>query len=112
MSMIRPAIRRFMVIAVSLFFSLASMAQPIDEPTKKVPKPYRILTSGKQVTVKSTKNIKNIMVWTASGHRIVEQKEVNAPSYNFSVSGAREKVFFVMVQYEGSKPFTEKIGVQ
>jgi hypothetical protein len=107
----RPAIRRFMVIAVSLFFSFASMAQPMEEPAKKTPKPYRILTSGKQVTVKSTKNIKNIMVWTASGHRIVEQREVNAPSYIFSVNGAREKVFFVMVQYDGGKPYTEKIGV-
>lgn len=112
MSMMRPAILRFMAIAVSLFLSFASMAQPIDDPSKKSPKPYRILTTGKQVTVKSTKNIKNIMVWTASGHRIVEQKEVNAASYIFNVNASREKVFFVMVQYDGSKPYTEKIGVQ
>ncbi len=74
-------------------------------------KPYKILTSGKQITVKSTKDIKSIMVWTASGHRIVEQKEVNAPSFTFSVN-VNEKYFFVMIQYEGKKPFTEKIGIQ
>src|SRR5262245_60609201 len=111
MSMMRPAIRRFMVIAVSLFLSFASMAEPLYEPSEPATKPYRILTSGKQVTIKSTKNMKNIMVWTASGHRIVEQKEVNAATYMFNVNGAREKVFFIMVQYDGGKPYTEKIGV-
>jgi hypothetical protein len=73
-------------------------------------KPYKILTSGKQITVKSTKNIKNIMVWTASGHRIVEQKAVNASSYTFNIN-VSEKIFFVMIEYEGSKPYTEKIGI-
>ncbi|MEI9911272.1 MAG: hypothetical protein WDO71_17380 [Bacteroidota bacterium] len=73
-------------------------------------KPYKILTSGKQITVKSTKNIKNIMVWTASGHRIVEQKAVNASSYTFNIN-VNEKIFFVMIEYEGSKPYTEKIGI-
>ena len=73
-------------------------------------KPYKILTSGKQITVKSTKNIKSVMVWTASGHRIVEQKDVNSTSYSFTVT-VNEKYYFVMIQYEGQKPFTEKIGV-
>src|SRR6266568_4987039 len=55
--------------------------------------PFRILTSGKQITIKSSRNIKSIMVWTASGHRIVEQKDLNASSYNFRIS-VNEKVFF------------------
>jgi hypothetical protein len=108
--MMRPATRRFMAIAAFMLLSIISLAQPIGESYKTGPKPYRILTSGKQITVKSTKNIKNIMVWTASGHRIVEQKDLNLTSYSFN-TGSRSNVIFVMIQYEGQKPYTEKIGV-
>jgi hypothetical protein len=73
-------------------------------------KPYRILTSGKQITVKSTRDITSIMVWTASGHRIIEQKEINAPSFTFRVD-VNEKVFFVMLELKGEKRYTEKIGM-
>jgi hypothetical protein len=110
--MMRPATRRFMAIATCLILSFATMAQSMDEPPKKSSKPYHILTSGKLVTVKSTRSIKNIMVWTASGHRIVEQRDLNALSYSFNVTAVNERLFFVMIQYEGSKPYTEKIGVQ
>jgi hypothetical protein len=109
--MTRPATRRFMVIAAFLLLSVVSMTQPISESGKTGPKPYRILTSGKQVTVKSTKNIKNIMVWTANGHRIVEQKDLNLTSYSFN-TGSRSNIIFVMIQYEGQKPYTEKIGLR
>jgi hypothetical protein len=73
-------------------------------------KPYKILTSGKQITVKSTKNIKSVMVWTASGHRIVEQKQINNTSFSFTIN-VNEKVFFLMIEYEGAKPYTEKLGI-
>ena len=101
------------VIAVS---SLSVFSQAQSAPSKEGEsiiknKPYKILTSGKQITVKSTKDIKNIMVWTASGHRIVEEKEVNTTSFSFTIN-VSEKVFFVMIQFEGIKPFTEKIGIQ
>jgi len=69
------------------------------------------MTSGRNVTVKSTKNIKNIMVWTASGHRIVEQRDLNVASFSFNTN-AKDKIFFVMIQYDGLKPYTEKIGVK
>jgi len=106
-------IRRFMAIIAITLTSILSQAQPVNIPVRenvKTNKPYKILTSGKQITVKSTKIIKSIMVWTASGHRILEQKEVNAISFSFDAN-VREKVFFVMIQYEGSKPYTEKIGM-
>ena len=106
----RPATRRFIALVTAVLFCVATTAQPEDEPSKKDSKPYRILTSGKQFTVKSRKNIKNIMVWTSSGHRIVEQRGLNAPTFSFQPA-AREKVYFVMIQYEGQKPFTEKIGL-
>jgi hypothetical protein len=95
------------MIASLSFFSQAQTAK-VASPENK---PYKILTSGKQITVKSTKNIKAIMVWTASGHRVVEVKEVNASSFSFTIS-INEKIFFVMIQLDGMKPFTEKIGVQ
>lgn len=106
-----PATPRSVVIALCMLVSVTVMAQPENSPANKDNKPYRILTSGKQVTVKSVKTIKNIMVWTASGHRIVEQRDLNASVFSFNAN-MKEKVFFVMIQYEGLKPYTEKIGVK
>jgi hypothetical protein len=108
--MTRLIFRRLTPVIVIVCCSILCFAQParsaVDEP-----KPYKILTSGKQVTVKSAKNIKTVMVWTASGHRIIEQQEINATSYSFNVN-INEKYFFVMILLEGSKsPFTEKMGV-
>lgn len=106
--------RRLMTFVVITLLSVFTYAQPIplgQGEGQGTNKPYKILTSGKQVTVKSTKNIKSIMVWTASGHRIIEEKEVNNTSFTFNINIA-EKVFFVMIHLEGSKPYTEKIGVQ
>ena len=107
-------IRRLMTVFVMTLLSVFTYAQPVPASPGEnsgTNKPYKILTSGKQITVKSSKDIKSIMVWTATGHRIVEEKEVNATSYRFNIN-VSEKVFFVMIQFEGSKPFTEKIGVQ
>jgi hypothetical protein len=109
--MMRPATRRSIAIAASLLLSITIIAQQENDPIRKEVKPYRVLTSGKQVTVKSTRNIKNIMVWTSSGHRIVEQKDLNASTFTFNAN-MKEKVFFLMIQYEGLKPYTEKIGVK
>ncbi len=106
------AISRLLAFVFVIAMMSSASAQPDNNPGKKAPKPYKILTSGKQVTVRSNKNIRNIMVWTASGHRIVEQKDVNAATYTFNVSAVRDKAFFVMIQYEDGRPFTEKIGVQ
>jgi hypothetical protein len=74
-------------------------------------KPYRILTSGRQITVKSSRDITSVMVWSASGHRIIEQRGINAPSYSFRV-GVNEKIFFLMLELTGERRYTEKIGVE
>ncbi|HET6993389.1 MAG TPA: hypothetical protein VFI06_00340 [Chitinophagaceae bacterium] len=103
-------VRRLMTVIVVACLSVLSYSQPLPGSPKE-PKPYKILTSGKQITIKSGKNIKSIMVWTASGHRIVEQQEINASSYTFNIN-VSEKYFFVMIHLDGMKPFTEKIGVQ
>jgi hypothetical protein len=112
--MIPLFIRRLFTIVIITCFCIFAHAQPapVDETeTARINKPYKILTSGKQITVKSSKDIKSVIVWTASGHRIVEEKAVNATSFSFNVNVA-EKAFFIMIQFEGSKPYTEKIGVQ
>ena len=111
--MILLPVRKLMVFALLTCLYVFSYAQPFpatESQYTKENKPYKILTSGKQVTIKSTKEIRTVIVWTASGHRIVEDKSVNSTSFSFNIV-VSEKVFFVMIQYEGSKPFTEKIGV-
>ncbi|MBS1620121.1 MAG: hypothetical protein JST10_04555 [Bacteroidetes bacterium] len=82
---------------------------------KKSGKSFKILTSGKRVTVQSTDNtntLKQILVWTSSGHRIVEQHKLDATSFDFSVSGIQEKVFFMMVELKDGRRVSEKFGVR
>jgi len=103
-----------MVLVAFASITLYSEGQSYDGSARIVnnePKPYKIQTSGKQVTIKSTKNIKSVMVWSASGHRVIEQKDINNPSYTFNIP-INEKWIFVMIHVDGAKPFTEKIGVQ
>lgn len=109
--MILATLRKIVTIALLSGLFLFTNAQGTAGLIKKESKPYRILTSGKQITIKSTKDIRSVMVWTASGHRIVEQREINAPSYSFNV-GVNEKIFFVMLEFANEQRFTEKIGVQ
>ncbi len=96
-----------------LFFSTQAQSGniPVTPKTIKEAKPYKVLTSGKQVTIKSTKDIDHIMLWTSKGNRIVEQKKINAASYTFKVP-VDDKFFFLMVGLEGGKIYTEKIGVR
>ena len=105
--MMYPVTRMLLVVALFICTSFTSYSQP-DDPT---PKPYKVLTAGKQITIKSGKPIKSIMVWTSGGHRILEQKEVNATFYIFNIT-VNEKIFFVMLRLQDGKVFTEKIGVQ
>jgi hypothetical protein len=108
--MFQRLIRRYLAIIAITCIAILSQAQSARTVANET-RPYKILTSGKQVTVKSTRNIKNVMVWTASGHRIIEQKEINTSSYAFNIN-VNEKVFFVMIEFEGLRPYTEKIGVR
>lgn len=108
--MIRPAL--FVAFATCMLSLFGNKAFSQDDLVKKEKKPYSIQTIGNQVTIRSSKNIKNIMVWTASGNRLVEQHDLNSILYKFSINRTAEKVFFVMIQYAGQKPYTEKIGVQ
>ena len=114
--MIQPGIRIAFVIFSLTCFSILPQAQTTDtsvtvKENENNNKPYRILTAGKLVTIKSTKNIKSVMVWTSGGHRIIEEKNVNTSSYSFRIT-INEKIFFVRVQLADGNTYSEKIGVQ
>ena len=74
-------------------------------------KPFKVLTNGKQITIQSKQNLKSLMVWTASGHRFVEEKELTSTSYSFTVP-AKEKIFYIMLETAEGKRFTERMGVK
>jgi hypothetical protein len=112
-----PNIRKITAIIVFACLVNVSLAQDpgpkkkVTDTEKKESKPFRILTNGKRITVQSNKDISYIIAWTASGHRFVEQINVQSSSYNFTVP-SNEKIIFVMIELEPGKRYTEKIGVQ
>ena len=85
---------------------------PSSEITIPIPaKPFKVLTNGKQITIQSKQNLRSLMVWTASGHRFVEEKELTTNSYSFTVP-AKENIFYIMLETAEGKRFTEKMGVK
>ncbi len=110
--MMGSSVRRlFAAAALSVSFFVSQAQAPVDPTPKKENRPYKILNTGKQITIKSSRNILHVMLWTNNGHRVIEQREINAGSYTFTVP-INEKVFFLMLGLEGGKIYTEKIGIQ
>lgn len=112
--MMRPAILK--VIPLLIFFLCANLMHgqqpghfPTVTPVEK--KPYKVLTNGKKITIESKTNIKSMLVWTSAGHRMVEQNNLNTPSYSFETS-VKEKIYFLMLELVNGKRYTEKIGVK
>ena len=109
--MLQSIRRLFAVVTLSLLF-FVSQAQPDGSlPERKETKPYKVLTSGKQITIKSTKDINHVMLWTTGGNRVVEQKEINKASYTINIP-VNQKTFFLMIGLVGGKIYTEKIGLR
>ncbi len=109
--MLQSIRRLFAVVILSLLFSV-SQAQPESNlPEKKISKPYKVLTNGKQITIKSNKDINHIMLWTIGGNRVVEQKEINNTSFTFIIP-VNQKAFYLMIGLKGGKVYTEKIGLR
>ena len=111
--MTQPAIKCLACLAL-LTLSVFSPAQSRSESRSPLAsaadaKPYKIITNGTRITVKSTGNFNKLLVWTSSGHRIHEQNNLNTNSYSFSVP-AKEKVFFLLLEFPNGKRYTEKIG--
>ena len=101
------------LLSLSLSVSLIAPAQSYNSDKNEISaaKPYKILTNGKRITVQAKQNIKAVFVWTTNGHRVIEQKEINSASYIFNIT-VPEKVFFIRVDFEDGKKFTQKLGVQ
>ena len=96
------------LVAVILF--TVSFLSIKAQSTKKETKPYRVITSGRQLTIKSSKKINNIMVWTTDGNRVVEQKNINNNSFTIDIPVYR-KAFYLMIGLTNGKIYTEKIGI-
>src|SRR4051812_17634296 len=91
-----------------VIFCLPAFSQHKPDSTAKV---YRIITSGKQLTVKSKQPIKNVMVWTTAGDRVVEQRGIHNNSCTVEVP-TTQKNFFLMVGMEDGQVYTEKLGLR
>ena len=108
---IRKAILVFALFGVTCFIQAQAKQSNKSAVTTTAPKPFKVLTNGKQITVQTKQNLKSLMVWTSSGHRIVEEKDLTTNSYSFTIP-AKEKVFFMMLETAEGKRFTEKMGVK
>jgi hypothetical protein len=109
---IRKAILGSILFSITYFINAQGASVPeAAVTTTPSAKPFKVLTNGKQITIQSKQNLKSLMVWTASGHRIVEEKEVKNSSYTFTVP-TKEKLVFMMAEMADGKKFTEKIGVK
>ena len=99
------------LLLTAVFFSCINIgsAQPVVGNPE--PRPYKLLNSGKQITIKSSKNLKQVMVWTTSGNRIVEHKEINNLNCVVDIP-LNQKTFFMMISTTDGKVYTEKIGIQ
>lgn len=89
-----------------LFFSFVLSAQG----AKKEIKPYKLYTSGKQLRIASTQTLKEVMIWTTDGHRVVEQKQINNNTVAMSIPINRN-YFFVMIGLANGKIYTEKLAL-
>lgn len=106
------AIRRLLAAASLSVLVIASQAQPTGNETNiNETRPYKLLTSGRQITIKCSKNIRHVMVWTTSGYRVVEQKDINNNSFVINIP-VNQKAFFLMIGLSDGKVYTEKIGIQ
>ena len=112
----KPFIRKAILVSSLLCITCFMHAQ-VKKSTKSeiatsaTAKPFKVLTNGKQITIQSKQNLKSLMVWTASGHRFVEEKELTSTSYSFIVP-AKEKIFYIMLETAEGKRFTERMGVK
>ncbi|HYC41243.1 MAG TPA: hypothetical protein VEB63_12235 [Chitinophagaceae bacterium] len=95
---------------VAAMLAVLLVLTPAAAQTQPNHKPYRVSASGQKIFIRTDKPIRNLMVWSGSGHRILEQKNINLTNYQLTPPRG-EKYFFVMLQLADGKVYTEKIGV-
>jgi Tol biopolymer transport system component len=94
-----------MAVCSLLFFSFGLSAQN----NNKEAKPYKLFSSGNQLRISSTQTLKEVMIWTTDGHRVVEQKRINNNTVTISIPINRN-YFFVMIGLVNGKIYTEKLA--
>jgi hypothetical protein len=109
--MMVTVIRRLLAVTILSASLFVSQAQPEMTAVATENKPYKLLTSGKQITIKSSKQIKHVMLWTTGGNRVVEQREINNNSFVVNIP-VNQKTFFLMIGLSDGKIYTEKIGLR
>ena len=114
--MMNPFIRKAILVSALFCTPCFMHAQVKQSPKSEITttataKPFKVLTNGKQITIQSKQNLKSLMVWTASGHRFVEEKGLTTTSYSFTVP-AKETIFYIMLETAEGKRFTERMGVK
>jgi len=114
--MMKPFIRKAILVSALFCITCFMHAQVKQSPKSEITipasaKPFKVLTNGKQITIQSKQNLRSLMVWTASGHRFVEEKGLTTTSYSFIVP-AKETIFYIMLETAEGKRFTEKMGVK
>jgi len=103
-----------LILCIATLTSAQSDTAPEIKPAnneRTAAKPYKVLTAGKRITVQSKTEISKIMVWSSSGHRFVEDNNVKAASYTFTITTG-EKFFYIMLELKDGKRYTEKVGVE
>ena len=114
--MMKPFIRKAILVSALFCITCFMHAQVKQSPKSEITippsaKPFKVLTNGKQITIQSKQNLRSLMVWTASGHRFVEEKALTSNSYSFTVP-AKENIFYIMLETAEGKRFTERMGVK
>ena len=114
--MLKPALLKAILVSglfciTGFIHGQVKQSPKADVKTIENVKPFKVLTNGKQITIQSKQNLKSLLVWTASGHRFVEEKELKTTSYSFTVP-AKETIFYMMIETSEGKRFTEKMGVK
>jgi hypothetical protein len=109
-------LRQCLVLIGVAFLFLTTQAQPVStnngrREIDKTAKPYRILATGKQITIRSSQSIRSVLVWSSDGNRVLEQRDINTSTYSFKLS-LGERVYFMMVELVGGKRYSEKLAVQ
>ncbi len=102
--------RLIAIVSLSLMFFVSHGQSAVMEDSVKKQKPYKLITAGRQITIKSIKGIKQVMLWTTGGNRVVEQREINNNSYILDIP-VSQKTFFLMIGLADGKIYTEKIGI-
>ena len=109
--MMASSVRRLLAaLVLSASFVVAGAQSNNEYPAKKENPPYKVITSGKRITIKSSKAIQHVMLWTTDGNRVAEHKQINANTFTLN-TGVNQKTFFLMIGLEGGKIYTEKIGL-